>query len=201
VKWLAASAGPILATSPMSYNCAVLDDESIKCWGADTPGLGIGSVANAWANKGDQPGEMGAALATVNLGTGKKAKAVSVGMALAPQATMTCALLVDGDVKCWGRNENGTLGVGDTDPRGEDVATMGDALLPIDLGPGHKAKSVAVGSSWQTYELAACAILDDDRLKCWGTNKYGQLGYGDSIIRGATPESMGAGLPYVDLGL
>ena len=28
-----------------------------------------------------------------------------------------------------------------------------------------------------------CAILDDDSLKCWGRNNYGQLGTGDFVNR------------------
>jgi Regulator of chromosome condensation (RCC1) repeat len=26
-----------------------------------------------------------------------------------------------------------------------------------------------------------CAILDDNRVKCWGYNSYGQLGLGDDV--------------------
>ena len=48
--------------------CALLDDATVKCWGRNTAGqLGLGDVAN----RGDALGEMGDALPTVDLGTGR----------------------------------------------------------------------------------------------------------------------------------
>ena len=35
------------------------------------------------------------------------------------------------------------------------------------------------------------AALDDGTVKCWGSNNYGELGYGDKKGRGASPEDMG----------
>ncbi|MCB1018201.1 MAG: carboxypeptidase regulatory-like domain-containing protein, partial [Acidimicrobiales bacterium] len=42
-----------------------------------------------------------------------------------------------------------------------------------------------------------CAVLDDDTLKCWGDNQYGQLGLGDTDDRGDTPGEMGDALAIV----
>ena len=58
----------------------------------------------------------------------------------------------------------------------------------------------------------ACALFEDSSLKCWGDNRYGQLGLGDMLVRGAPPsdrtgartgygnEEMGNNLPAVALG-
>jgi hypothetical protein len=43
-------------------------------------------------------------------------------------------------------------------------------------------------------------MLEDHRVKCWGNNGYGQLGYGDTLERGSAQEQMGDALPVVDLG-
>lgn len=51
-----------------------------------------------------------------------------------------------------------------------------------------------------TGELHSCALLDNHRMKCWGDNGYGQLGYGDARSRGNSLEEMGDALPFVDLG-
>ena len=37
--------------------------------------------------------------------------------------------------------------------------------------------------------------------KCWGWNKYGQLGYGDTANRGDAPSEMGDYLPFLNISL
>jgi len=167
------------------FTCALLDDGSVKCWGANSYGsLGLGDSLQ----RGTFAGEMGDALPAVDLGTGRRAVAMATGSA------HTCAILDDGRVKCWGQNETGQLGVGDLVTRGDDPGEMGDALPAVDLGAGRKAVAIAAGS------YHTCAILDDDRLKCWGGNYAGELGLGDSLSRGDEPGEMGDALPAVDLG-
>ena len=51
------------------HTCAILNDDSVKCWGEGSNGqLGYGD-GNA---RGDGPNEMGDNLPVVNLGTGSK---------------------------------------------------------------------------------------------------------------------------------
>ena len=70
---------------------------------------------------------MGDNLPAVNLGTGKSAIAIDAG------PLHMCALLNDGSMKCWGNNELGQLGLGDTNSRGDDPNEMGDNLPAIKL--------------------------------------------------------------------
>src|SRR4029077_1997516 len=81
-----------------------------------------------------------------------------------------CALLDNGDLKCWGNNWAGQLGTGDLGHRGDTPGEMGDALNPIPLGVGQKAVGVSTGISH------TCMVLDGGGVKCWGSSEYGQLG-------------------------
>jgi hypothetical protein len=107
------------------HACAALDDGSVKCWGgSNAAALGLGGIV--WPDRRLQ--DMGDALPAVNLGSGAKALAVTVGTA------HSCALLEGGAVKCWGVNGSGQLGLGDTRPRGARPGEMGSALPVVDLG-------------------------------------------------------------------
>jgi alpha-tubulin suppressor-like RCC1 family protein len=165
-----------------SHTCAILDNNSVKCWGANESGqLGLGDKLN----RGDAINEMGDLLLPVNLGTGRTAKAIVAGV------QHTCALLDNNTVKCWGENGVGQLGLGDVNDRGDVAGEMGDALLPVSLGTGRTALFVTVGFNH------TCAGLDDNTIKCWGDNGFGQLGLGDKVIRGDGVNEMGANLPFL----
>ncbi|GEN13214.1 Alpha-tubulin suppressor [Myxococcus fulvus] len=167
------------------FSCALLEGGSVKCWGDNEQGqLGLGDLQR----RGDNAGEMGDALPTVNLGTGRTAKALAVGL------SHSCAIVDDGSVKCWGNNGSGQLGLGDTEHRGDSAGEMGDALPVVSLGAGRTAKAVVAG------EFHTCALLDDDSVKCWGNNGSGQLGLGDTDFRGDGAGEMGDALPTVNLG-
>ena len=167
------------------HNCALLNDASIKCWGRNDAGqLGLGDIE--W--RGDEPNEMGDNLPSTLLGTGKTAFAIAGG------GSHTCAILDDGSVKCWGKNQTGQLGLGDTANRGDEPNEMGDDLPAVALGAGKTAIAIAA-----RYEHN-CALLSDGSVKCWGRNDRGQLGLGDAVARGDGPNEMGDDLPSVDLG-
>ena len=167
------------------HACAILNDDRVKCWGRNVVGeLGLGDTNN----RGDSPDEMGNNLPFVNLGTGRTAKALSLG------TSHTCALLDNDQVKCWGYNDSGLLGLGDTENRGNQAGEMGDNLPAVDLGLGRTVKSVSAGG------YSTCVLLDNNTAKCWGDNYYGQLGLGDSQPRGDQPDEMGNSLPRVNFG-
>ncbi|MDP7038050.1 MAG: DUF4215 domain-containing protein, partial [Myxococcota bacterium] len=46
----------------------------------------------------------------------------------------SCARLDDGRLKCWGINSLGSLGLGDTEDRGDEAGEMGTSLPALDLG-------------------------------------------------------------------
>ncbi|MCP4756161.1 MAG: hypothetical protein GY866_35310, partial [Proteobacteria bacterium] len=67
-------------------------------------------------------------LPSVDLGTDRTAEELALG------EDHTCALLDNGAIKCWGRNDYGQLGLGDTNHRGDESGEMGDDLPSVDLG-------------------------------------------------------------------
>ena len=182
------------------HSCAILENRSVECWGwngegyGQRGGLGLGD----FLNRADNPDEMGNNLPAVNLGTGRTAKALSVG----PAYAHTCAILDNNTLKCWGWNGEGQLGLGDDVNRGDTADAgreMGDLLATVNLGAGRTARAVASG------EAHTCALLDNGSVKCWGLNGYGQLGIGDNAGLknkiGDQPGEMGDALPAVNLGV
>ena len=72
------------------------------------------------------------------------------------------------DIKCWGRNDDGQLGLGDTDERGDEEGEMGVNLNVVDLGTNFTARIVATGY------LHTIVISTNGTVKAWG---YGMLSY------------------------
>lgn len=108
--------------------------------------------------------------------------------------THACVVLEGGRIKCWGRNNMGQLGLGDTENRGDDPGELGDALPAVDLGTDARAIAVTAGFDH------TCALLTSGRVKCWGSNGSGKLGLGDTENRGDEPGEMGDALPTLSLG-
>ena len=171
----------------LHHTCALLDDDSVKCWGSNGYGqLGQGHGSNV----GDGEDEMGDNLPPISLGTGRSARQIAAG------GYHTCALLDDDSVKCWGSNGYGKLGHFSYKgmPVGDGAGEIGDNLPPISLGTGRSARQIAAGGQH------TCALLDDDSVKCWGSNSYGQLGQGHGSNVGDGEDEMGDNLPPISLG-
>jgi hypothetical protein len=111
-------------------------------------------------------------------------------LAITAGASHSCAVLDDHSVKCWGWSGNGSPRFQD---RYEQPGAMGAALPRIDLGPGRTALAITAGVQH------TCVLLDDHTVKCWGANRYGELGLGDKVNRGEKPGQMGDALPAVSL--
>ena len=74
-----------------------------------------------------------------------------------------CGLLENGSVTCWG---TAWLGTG-----GESQSANAGVIWP-NLGSGRTAVQIEMGRKHR------CVLLDDDSVKCWGDDRYGQLGNG-----------------------
>lgn len=189
--------GPVQRIAAGAYHtCALLVDATVKCWGWNDYGqLGVGDNRS----RGLAAEDMGVRLSSVSLGSGLRAIAVAAG------GFHSCAIVeatggdpVDaatGNVKCWGANGGGRLGIGRAaSSTGGSRNDLGDALPAVDLGTGRSARQVVAGG------VHTCALLDDFSIRCWGYAGDGELGIGTTTNRGAAMEDMGDNLPAVPLG-
>ena len=186
-----------------NHTCALLDDNSLHCWGNNLYGqLGDGTTDNR----------------------GLPTPVVKNVLAVSAGKSHTCAILEDGTLTCWGANGSGQLGNGKNSygpapvavllPEGSSVQSVSAggihtcALLddgsvmcwglnlygqlgnqtnvssntPVEvhLENAQNARAIATGSAH------SCALLENDSVVCWGLNIYGQLGDG-TIIDANTP--------------
>lgn len=169
----------------VNFTCALLDNGEIKCWGTNAMGeLGYGDTMT----RGTSPGSMGDSLARVPLWDEAPPGLTHAIKKLASSPTHSCALLENGMVKCWGPNDYGQLGQGNTSIIGNNLAQMNNNLPPVDLGPDLPI-DIGVGSTF------SCAVLNNGNVKCWGQGAY--LGYGSMQNRGDQPGEMGISLPPI----
>ena len=145
------------------HTCAILSDRKVKCWGDNVRGqlgLGNGKVDDYY----DTPQEVS---------LGGSARFLTAGV------LHTCAILSNGKVKCWGKNSNGQLGLG-------DGKVAGHYNTPQEVSLGGSAQFLTAGANY------TCAILSNGKVKCWGDNTYGQLGLGHEDERN-TPQEVSLG--------
>ncbi len=149
------------------HTCALLQSGLVICWGRNQFGqLGY----NRTDNLGD--GEAVTSWGYVTLG-GLASKIFAGG-------DHSCAIMQSGTVRCWGRNDYGQLGRGNTNNLGdnETVDSAGDLVF----GGSVLVKELALG------ELHTCALFTNGAARCFGQGTYGQLGYGNASHRGDNEE-------------
>ena len=136
-----------------AHTCALVNSGQVKCWGQNT----YGQLGN-WSNTDSYTPVLVSGIPTT---TGATATSISLGY------NHSCAVLSDGQVKCWGRNSYGQLGNGSNTNWKTPVLVSG---IPTTTG--------ATATSISTGRYHSCAVLSDGQVKCWGYNYYGQLGNG-----------------------
>lgn len=160
----------------LSHTCMLLSTGDVICWGAGNLGQ-LGQANNqAW---GDALAETPANLSPIQLG--------GPALALAAGYLHTCALLEGGTVRCWGSSDSGQLGNGDEEPVGltnvptdRPAVTLAGPVIGIAAGGAH-----------------TCVVFEDQQVGCWGSNEYGQLGYGIAETIGDDELPMVAGFVEV----
>ena len=157
--------------------CAIFNDGGMRCWGDGM--LGYGAQQDIGDDEvprieGDVP-------------TGGRVVQAAIG------DRFICALYAEGNVRCWGLNNVGQLGYGDTMIRGDHGDTP-DKLPDVQVGG--KVKQIVASSTY------VCALLEGGDVRCWGSPQKGELGYPDGVGDDETPAShdpVDVGEPAVEL--
>ena len=144
------------------HSCAILSDGTAKCWG--TP------MSANWDRKppfpsGDNQGEMNTlsmpflSASMLRFGSSRRERA-------------TPSTFETGQVKCWGQDAFGALGLPAAGHRGDDPGEMGPALPSVPFEPNTQIASLHAGNGTDLR-------IRDDRMFCWGNNgRYGTVGRG-----------------------
>jgi alpha-tubulin suppressor-like RCC1 family protein len=91
-----------------------------------------------------------------------------------------CGLTAEGQVYCWGTNESGQLGSGDTLY----------AATPVPAVLSEPARAVATGSGF------TCAIGISGQAYCWGLSHVGQTGSGSTAVAVLVPAAVAGAAKY-----
>jgi alpha-tubulin suppressor-like RCC1 family protein len=144
-----------------NHTCGVLASGGVKCWGSDATGqLGNGG------------GTSSIQATPVNVvGLLRPVTSLAAGLG----EGHSCALLDDGAVECWGRNNRGQLG------NGSSIDSTGPVQVS---GLAGRVVSLAVG------QAHSCALLETGAVQCWGWDNMGQLGNGPPLANNTLPQSV-----------
>ncbi|MCP4304231.1 MAG: RCC1 repeat-containing protein [bacterium] len=153
VSAIAIGSGAVLGFVRLEHACALTIDGEVVCWGSNRLGqLGNGTRTDSATPSG-----------VVEIET--EIIAITAG------GSHTCALTVNGAIKCWGENHHGQLG---------NLTTTNSSTPEDVIGLGGDAVAIAAGV------FHTCALMSDGQIMCWGYNNRGQLGNG-RFQSGPTP--------------
>ena len=150
-----------------SFSCAVRRSGAVSCWGSNYA---------AFYEAGDTVfvfGTLGAGKRDSTLSRPTPVVGITDAVAIATGAWSSCALHRDGDVSCWGANPAGEVGIGTTEHRRE----------PRRLRGVSDVVALTVSSQNPYQRSHACVLTVTSEVACWGDNRYGQLGVGDTEAR------------------
>lgn len=138
--------------------CAVTTGGAAYCWSAS--GTDPVLAAATKVNGGLSP-------SPVTIGGSATLRSVSVG------AEHACALLVDGTVRCWGRNTAQASGRTPAPSGMVGDGGAGDVTAPVAVATGTDSIRVLSAGAYHT-----CAISQFGAPRCWGAGFAGQLASG-----------------------
>lgn len=163
---------PLQMASGKDFTCALgrnsSNAEEIRCVGSNSSGqLGLSASQTAFTNKVTLTGQ------------------TPIGVAASKTGSHACAITnqtspsVSGKVFCWGLNDYGQLGTGNTTSSGSS-GTVYEVSQGAFTDQNSNVSSIAVGKS-HTCAVQYQTSSSTSQVFCWGRNSSGQLGTGNAI--------------------
>ena len=143
-----------------THACAVTFGGGVVCWGEGANGR-LGNDCNASCSDSDHAVDV----VDEDDGSGTLIGIVQVSSGNAS----TCALTAKGGVVCWGKGGVGQLGDKGTADKDHPVAVVNSNNTPL--------TGIVQIASGQSH---TCALTTGGKVKCWGSNTYGELGNGNN---------------------
>ena len=141
------------------HSCALLTNSQVRCWGSN----GYGQLGN-----GEESTTPEKAVTVLNVGGTGPLTGVRT---IATGDDHTCALLTNGQVRCWGDNSFGELGDGSQEESHRPLVVENGS----GTGPLTGVTQIAAAAS------TTCAVLESGQARCWGRGADGQLGTGTDV--------------------
>jgi len=205
------------------HTCAVMISTGAKCWGEDIYGqlgdnstlknqpvpvnvqgltTGVSSIsagvfhtcaittggkAKCWGQ--DTNGQLGDNATLENKPTPVDVFGLASGVAsIGAGYGHSCALMASGGIKCWGSDTYGQLG---------NDAAFAYKATPVDVSELSNATSISVGRYY------TCAVTNSGTARCWGDDRYSQLGNDAALENKPTPVNvlgLSAGVTSISAG-
>ncbi len=190
-SWLACSPKPVrvsgiknavMVAAGYAHSCALLADGTIKCWGENNAGQ-LGDFTYTGLETCGQIYKEGYPCST----TPVRVTGISTATAITAGRDFTCALLKNGSVWCWGRNDSGQIGNGiKNGPEHCNFLKSSTSVKQQKYNDSCSTVAVPVFGVSSAVQISAgenhtCALLSDGQIKCWGDNRSGQLG--DKMVK------------------
>ncbi len=144
------------------HSCVLTGTGEAKCWGHNEDGeLGDGTRAQRSYPVG-----------VCESGSGQACPKLGGITQIAVGRDHTCAVLASTEVRCWGDNQHGKVGIGVVEGNYTlpQVVCATGSLATNDCVPLTNVESIALGIDH------TCASLNTGELRCWGSNTTKQIG-------------------------